>query len=84
MKVLHLPASGPVHCSLQARCKHLSCGKPEKMLVQAFDDLLLVKVGGRVMYHGRIGPSSCNLVQYFEVRSLCQGNAHIIFTGIKG
>ena len=38
--------------------------------VQAFDDLLLVKVGGRVIYHGRIGPSSNNLVQYFEVSPL--------------
>ena len=34
--------------------------------MQAFDDLLLVKVGGQVIYHGPIGSQSKQLVQYFE------------------
>jgi hypothetical protein len=45
---------------------------------QAFDDLLLVKVGGRVTYHGRIGPSSRNLVQYFEVRPILPRASHTL------
>lgn len=34
---------------------------------QAFDDLLLVKIGGRVIYHGSIGAQSKALIQYFQV-----------------
>ena len=34
---------------------------------QAFDELLLLKIGGRVIYHGSIGALSCDLRHYFEV-----------------
>jgi hypothetical protein len=36
--------------------------------MQAFDDLLLMKVGGEISYHGPLGVKSSTLVQYFEVR----------------
>ena len=32
---------------------------------QSFDDLLLMKYGGSVIYHGRLGKQSCRLVEYF-------------------
>ena len=35
--------------------------------VQNFDELLLVKLGGRVIYHGKIGIQSQQLVSYFSV-----------------
>jgi len=35
--------------------------------VQAFDDLLLMKVGGHIIYHGPLGTNSIKLVEYFEV-----------------
>ena len=34
---------------------------------QAFDDLLLMKIGGRIIYHGELGKQSSKLVAYFEV-----------------
>ena len=37
---------------------------------QAFDDLLLMKVGGSIIYHGEQGARSARLIAYFEVRSL--------------
>lgn len=40
----------------------------EGFALQAFDDLLLMKVGGRIIYHGPLGEKSVKLVQYFEVR----------------
>ena len=62
------------------------------MCVQAFDDLLLMKVGGHIIYHGPLGTKSVKLVEYFEVRpadffrldptgkikqrSRCNGKAH--------
>ena len=36
---------------------------------QAFDDLLLMKVGGSIIYHGEQGVRSAKLIAYFEVRS---------------
>lgn len=39
------------------------------LVAQAFDELLLLKVGGRVIYHGSIGARSCDLRHYFEVSS---------------
>lgn len=36
--------------------------------VQAFDDLLLMKAGGMITYHGHLGKRSHALVTYFEVR----------------
>ena len=35
-------------------------------LLQAFDDLLLLKVGGQVTYHGHLGKRSRTLIRYFE------------------
>jgi hypothetical protein len=35
--------------------------------VQAFDDLLLMKAGGMITYHGHLGKRSHALVTYFEV-----------------
>ena len=37
--------------------------------VQAFDDLLLLKSGGLVTYHGSLGKRSCKLIEYFQVRA---------------
>ena len=36
---------------------------------EAFDDLLLMKIGGQVIYHGELGQRSSKLVAFFEVRS---------------
>ena len=38
--------------------------------VQTFDDLLLLKSGGLVTYHGSLGKRSCKLIEYFQVRAL--------------
>ena len=34
--------------------------------MQAFDELLLLKRGGRTIYNGPTGADSCTLVSYFE------------------
>ena len=34
--------------------------------MQAFDDLLLMKRGGMIIYHGRLGRHSHRLIEYFE------------------
>ena len=39
-------------------------------MLQAFDDLLLLKSGGVVTYHGSLGKHSCRLIEYFQVSSL--------------
>ena len=44
--------------------------QPSIDIFEAFDDLLLMKSGGYVTYHGHLGKRSCKLVEYFEVR-LC-------------
>ena len=36
------------------------------MLFEHFDELLLLKSGGRVVYHGSLGKDSRNLIDYFE------------------
>lgn len=38
---------------------------------QAFDDLLLMKSGGMITYHGHLGKRSHSLVEYFEVNTHC-------------
>ena len=35
--------------------------------LQSFDELLLMKRGGRIIYFGPLGFQSADLVQYFEV-----------------
>ncbi len=37
---------------------------------QSFDELLLMKRGGRIIYFGPLGRYSCNMIAYFEVRRL--------------
>ena len=36
------------------------------MFAQAFDDLLLLKSGGHVVYHGSLGKRSQRLIDYFQ------------------
>ena len=37
------------------------------MHIQAFDELLLIKRGGRTIFFGETGHYSANLINYFEV-----------------
>ncbi|KAF6528244.1 hypothetical protein HZS61_008546 [Fusarium oxysporum f. sp. conglutinans] len=39
---------------------------PSAVLFENFDELLLLKAGGRVVYHGPLGHDSENLINYFE------------------
>ena len=38
---------------------------------QSFDDLLLMKYGGNVIYHGHLGQRSHRLIKYFLVSQPC-------------
>jgi ABC-type multidrug transport system permease subunit len=40
--------------------------QPSIDIFEAFDDLLLMKVGGHIIYHGPLGKNSVKLVEYFE------------------
>ncbi|KAI9791015.1 MAG: hypothetical protein M1816_004582 [Peltula sp. TS41687] len=40
--------------------------QPSAMLFEYFDELLLLKSGGRVVYHGSLGKDSRTLIDYFE------------------
>lgn len=40
--------------------------QPSAVLFEYFDELLLLKSGGRVVYHGPLGHDSKELIQYFE------------------
>ena len=40
--------------------------QPSSVLFQHFDELLLLKSGGRVVYHGSLGKDSRTLIDYFE------------------
>lgn len=40
--------------------------QPSSVLFEHFDELLLLKSGGRVVYHGPLGQDSCTLINYFE------------------
>ncbi|OLN87511.1 Brefeldin A resistance protein [Colletotrichum chlorophyti] len=40
--------------------------QPSAVLFENFDELLLLKSGGRVVYHGPLGHDSQELIQYFE------------------
>ena len=44
--------------------------QPSIDIFEAFDDLLLMKSGGYITYHGPLGEHSRKLVEYFEVRLL--------------
>lgn len=40
--------------------------QPSAVLFEYFDELLLLKSGGRVVYHGSLGKDSRHLIDYFE------------------
>ena len=40
--------------------------QPSSVLFDYFDELLLLKAGGRVVYHGSLGKDSRHLIDYFE------------------
>jgi ATP-binding cassette subfamily G (WHITE) protein 2 (SNQ2) len=40
--------------------------QPSAVLFEEFDELLLLKSGGRVVYHGPLGKDSRHLIDYFE------------------
>ncbi|EXJ86854.1 hypothetical protein A1O3_03808 [Capronia epimyces CBS 606.96] len=40
--------------------------QPSAVLFEHFDELLLLKAGGRVVYHGPLGHDSQDLIQYFQ------------------
>ena len=37
--------------------------------MQSFDELLLMKRGGRIIFHGPLGHQSCKLIEYFQVHT---------------
>ena len=49
---------------------------PVHFLLQAFDDLLLLKSGGNVIYHGSLGKRSSRLIKYFEAGPSCMSHPH--------
>jgi ABC-type multidrug transport system ATPase subunit len=40
--------------------------QPSAVLFEEFDELLLLKTGGRIVYHGPLGKDSRQLINYFE------------------
>ena len=40
--------------------------QPSSVLFEYFDELILLKSGGRVVYHGELGKDSRHLIDYFE------------------
>ncbi len=44
--------------------------QPSIDIFEAFDDLLLMKSGGFITYHGPLGQRSRKLVEYFQARVL--------------
>ncbi|TFA98420.1 Brefeldin A resistance protein [Trichoderma ghanense] len=52
--------------------------QPSAVLFEHFDELLLLKSGGRVVYHGPLGKDSQLLIQYFESNGAhkCPPNAN--------
>ena len=40
--------------------------QPSSAIFDMFDDLLFLKKGGEVVFHGELGAGSSNLVSYFE------------------
>lgn len=52
--------------------------QPSSVLFEHFDELLLLKSGGRVVYHGELGKDSRHLIEYFESNGArkCAHNAN--------
>ena len=52
--------------------------QPSSVLFEHFDELLLLKSGGRVVYHGALGHDSRTLIEYFESNGAkkCPPNAN--------
>lgn len=52
--------------------------QPSSVLFEYFDELLLLKSGGRVVYHGSLGKDSRDLIDYFEKNGAkkCQPRAN--------
>lgn len=52
--------------------------QPSAVLFEYFDELLLLKSGGRVVYHGSLGKDSRHLIDYFESNGAtkCPPNAN--------
>lgn len=42
--------------------------QPSSAVFEMFDDLILLKKGGNVVFFGELGSESCKLVDYFESR----------------
>lgn len=40
--------------------------QPSAVLFEHFDELLLLKSGGKLVYHGELGPNFSTLINYFE------------------
>ena len=52
--------------------------QPSSVLFEYFDELLLLKAGGRVVYHGSLGKDSRTMIDYFELNgaSTCPPSAN--------
>ena len=55
-------------CEQKGLSAYLCWADPTPPMLQAFDDLLLLKSGGLVTYHGSLGKNSCRLIEYFQVK----------------
>ena len=42
--------------------------QPSVDIFESFDELLLLKRGGRTIFHGPLGHQSTKLIEYFQVR----------------
>ncbi|CAN6310428.1 unnamed protein product, partial [Urochloa humidicola] len=48
--------------------------QPSTEIFEAFDELILMKNGGKIVYNGPIGEQSCKVIEYFEKISGCPKN----------
>lgn len=51
--------------------------QPSAVLFEHFDELLLLKAGGRVAYHGPLGSDSQDLIHYFESNGASKCPPHV-------